>query len=69
MEEINIDIESLRRDLINYFGAATFLYPVAIMNVIEVENADCYKLIEIAKSNGFDLNDYIIEPYTKNLFR
>lgn len=64
MEEINIDIERLRQDLIDYFGTATAVYPVAIMDVIEVENASNYKLIEIAKSNGFDINDYIVEPYT-----
>lgn len=69
MEEINIDIERLRRDLIDYFGAAIPIYPVAIMDVIEVENADYYKLIEIAKCNGFNLDNYIIEPYTRNLFK
>jgi len=69
MEEVNIDIERLRQDLIDYFGSATPIYPVAIMDVIEVENADYYKLMEIANSNVFNLNDYIIEPYTKNLFR
>lgn len=66
---MNIDIEGLRRDLIDYFGAATSIYPMAIMDVINIENADVYKLIEIAKSNGFDLNDYVIETYSKKLYR
>lgn len=65
---MNIDIERLRQDLIDYFGCATTIFPIAIMDVIEIENADYNKLIEIAKSNGFDLDDYIIEPYTRNLF-
>lgn len=69
MEQINIDIERLRQDLIGYFGSATTIFPMVIMDVIEVENADYYKLIEIANSNGFDLNNYIVEPYTRNLFR
>ena len=65
---MNIDIERLRQDLIDYFGSATSIYPMAIIDVIEVENADNYKLIEIAKSNGFDLNDYVVEQYIKKLF-
>ena len=69
MEELNIDIERLRRDLIDYFGAAIRIYPVAIMDIIEVESSSYYKLIEIAKSNGFDLNKYVVEPYTRNLFK
>ena len=66
---MNIDIERLRQDLIDYFGSVSSIYPVAIMDVIEVETADYYKLIEIAKSNGFDLNNYVIETYTRNLFK
>ena len=65
---MNIDIERLRQDLIDYFGSATPIFPVAIMDVILVENADVYKLIEIAKSNGFNLDDYIIkEPYIRKI--
>lgn len=66
---MNIDVETLRQDLIDYFGTATFVFPVAIMDVIEVENADYTKLIEIAKRNGFNLDNYIIEPYSRKLFR
>ena len=69
MREINIDIERLRQDLIDYFGSAIPIYPVAIMDVTVVEIASDDKLIEIAKSNGFNLNNYIVEPYTRNLFK
>ena len=66
---MNIDIEGLRQDLIDYFGSATSIYPMAIMDVINVETADSNELIEIAKINGFDLNEYIIESYIRNLYK
>ena len=66
---MNVDIERLRQDLIDYFGSVTPIYSMVIMDVINMENADIYKLIEIAKNNGFDLNNYIIDPYTRNLFK
>ena len=69
MREINIDIERLRQDLIDYFGSAIPIYPVAIMDVTVVETANDDKLIEIAKINGFNLNYYIVELYTRNLFK
>lgn len=59
----NIDIESLRYDLINYFGSAMPMFPVATMDLIEVENASEDKLIEIALRNGFDLNNYRINNF------
>ncbi len=55
---MNIDIERLRRDLIDYFGTAMSMFPVAMMELSQVENASPEKLIEIARKNGFDLRDY-----------
>ena len=55
---MNIDIERLRRDLIDYFGTAMSVFPVAMMELSQVQNASPEKLIEIAKKNGFDLRDY-----------
>lgn len=66
---MNIDMERLRRDLIYYFGSANYIYTAAIMDVICVENADSYKLIQIAKNNGFDLNNYVIVTNNKKLSR
>ena len=44
-----INIEKLRKDLIDYFGTAMFnASPMAIMNLTEVENANSDKLIQIA---------------------
>ena len=57
---MNIDINKLRKDLIDYFGSAMFNgFPVAMMDLSEIERAGEYRLIEIAKENGFDLNNYI----------
>lgn len=33
------DIEKLRKDLIDYFGSAMSFYPVAIVDLTDVENA------------------------------
>lgn len=55
---MNIDIERLRRDLIDYFGTAMSVLPTAMMELSQVENASPEKLIEIAWKNGFDLRKY-----------
>lgn len=54
-----IDTEKLRKDLINYYGTAfTGGFPVAVIELSQVENADDSELIKIAEKNGFDLNKY-----------
>ena len=58
MEEI--DYERLRSDLISFFGSATPVFQLAYADVIRVERASNEELVEIALSNGFDLEDYII---------
>ena len=57
---MTIDIETLRKDLINYFGTAMQFNPMAIMDLTKVENASPEELVEIAQDNNFDLNDYKI---------
>jgi len=54
----NIDYESLRRDLINYFGSAMSIYPAAVIDLVRVEQASEYELINLAINNGFNLSDY-----------
>lgn len=63
--EVEIDIEKLRSDLMNYFGTATGFFPVATMDLIKVENASAEELVNIALNNNFDLNNYIVSSYTK----
>ena len=55
---MDIDYEKLREELVDYFGGAMGLFPVAIMDVVKVESASNLELIEIARQNGFDLSDY-----------
>lgn len=61
--KIEIDIEGLRSDLMNYFGTAMGFFPNATMDLIKIENASAEELIIIAVRNGFDLNDYVVSNY------
>lgn len=57
-----IDIEKLRNDLLDYFTSAMFVVTsVALMDLIEVKNANEEQLIRIAVSNNFNLNYYTKE--------
>lgn len=58
-EDYVIDTDSLRDDLIDYFGTAMYnASPLAMMNLSEVENASDMRILELAQENGFDLDDY-----------
>ncbi len=59
-ENMNIDIEKLREDLIDYFGTASFYNKMAMIDLIKVEKASDDELIHIAIKNGFDLAKYQI---------
>lgn len=63
----NIDYESLRKDLINYFGSATPLFAMSIIDLSKIEYASNYELINIAINNGFDLSEYKLYSKTKNI--
>lgn len=55
-----IDIERLRKDLIDYFGTSLFVYsPLAIMELSKIERASDEELIQLAQNNNFDLNKYV----------
>ena len=55
---VEIDVEALRKDLVDYFGSATPMYPIALADVVRVEQATPQELINIAQANNVDLNDY-----------
>lgn len=56
----DIDYERLRKDLMNDFEAAMFCdFPMAIVDLSDVERASHDELIKIAQENGYDLNKYI----------
>lgn len=62
MNDIKIDINKLRRDLIDYFGTAMFNgFPMSMMELEEVKRASDEELLEIAYKNSFNLNDYVYE--------
>lgn len=64
---MEIDIEKLRKDLIDYYGTAMFnASPLAIIELTKVENASPQQLINIALKNNFDLTEY--ETNNKKLF-
>lgn len=56
----DIDIERLRKELIDYFTSAMFFAsPIALVDLTEVENANDEELIIIAINNGFNLKNFI----------
>lgn len=63
--EVEIDIEKLRSDLMDYFGTAIGFFSVATMDLIKVQNASGEELINIALKNNFDLSKYIVNGYSK----
>lgn len=61
---MNIDFERLRQDLIDYFGTAmTVGFGAAIIDISKIENASNEELINIAKQNGFNINNYVISSF------
>ena len=57
---MNLDYRKLRRDLLEYYGTALAVNPMAIFDVNKVQNASDFELENIALKNGFKLSDYII---------
>ena len=61
--EVTIDVEGLREDLITYFGTAMFNgNPMAMMELEEVKRASDFEVIRIARKNNVDLRNYIVTP-------
>jgi len=55
-----IDTEKLREDLKEYFGTAvTDGSPLAMMDLVQVENANTAELLSIANRNGIDISKYM----------
>lgn len=54
-----IDYDKLREDLIDYYGTASYNgFPMAIIELTNVENASNDELINIALNNNINLNNY-----------
>lgn len=60
--EVILDIESLRKDLIDYFGSAmTCGFGMAVIDVVSVQMANDDELVNIAEKCNFDLNNYVVK--------
>lgn len=59
--DITIDIDSLRSDLVDYFGTAKEYYPAATIDLVKVEHASDEEIVRTAINNGFNLYDYEIK--------
>ena len=56
----DIDIDRLRKDLIEHFTASMFIVsPVALVDLSKVVNASDEEVIQIAKDNNFNLKEYL----------
>ena len=64
---VEIDVERLRKDLINYFGPAVSYNPNAMGDIINIENATPQELVRIVDKTSLDINDYIIEEYERRM--
>jgi len=60
-----MDYERLRQDLINYYGSAMMYNPMAVMTLSQIENASNNQLIEYARKNNFNLEDYKIKGFRR----
>ena len=59
--DFEYDFDRLRQDLLDFFGTSMMFNPMAVLNVIDVEKADNEKLLHLAQSNGFDLDNYKVK--------
>ena len=55
---MEIDIDKLKSDLIDYYGTAIEFYPQTVIDLSKIEYASEEQLINIALSNNFDLSIY-----------
>ena len=63
---MQIDIDKLRKDLIDFYGTAAYNgFPAAMMDVIDIENASPEKLVQLANRAGFSLEDYQEEEWER----
>ena len=57
-----IDVDKLRDDMEDYYGTAMMNgFPMAVVELSEVESASDRDLVQKAVKEGFDLRDYEAE--------
>ena len=62
---MKIDIDTLREDLINYYGSAMQFYPAAMIDLAKIEKANDNEIVNIAINNGINIYDYEIKNKSK----
>ena len=61
LQEITLDGDRIRRDLMDYYGTAmTGGFPMAMVDLGRVQRASGDELLAMARQVGLDLNKYII---------
>ena len=56
-----IDINRLRKDLMDDYGSAMFSgFPMAVMDLSKVERMSDSELVELARKKGMDLRKYMV---------
>ena len=58
MDKEKIDIEKLREDLMDMYGAGVPFIPAMMMEVVDLENASDEEILEEAEDNKIDLTKY-----------
>ena len=59
--ECEIDVNRLRRDMKDYYGTAMFNgFSIAVMDLSKVERLSDQEIVDLAQTNGMDLEKYII---------
>lgn len=61
-ESIRVEINALRDYLLDYCGSATFSgFPAAVLDVVDIEQADSYELCQMAERLGIDLHKFEVQ--------
>ena len=62
MQQVEIDVDALRKDLESYYmsGFVVTGFGAAFMDAVDVKNASEEELIEMAQKANFDLKKYIL---------
>lgn len=57
---MSIDIERLRKDMMDKYGTAAFNgFPIAMSDLIVAERLSGEELVEFAINNGFPIEEYL----------
>ena len=69
-DKMEIDIEKLRKDLIEHLEGAFFIggFGAAMIDMEKVKRASSEEVIQIAIQNGFDIEDYKINYKKKKKY-